>query len=136
MGWEVGLSAIRNQMPRRRAVGLAVLLVCGCATHPLDRPCAPAAPCVPPAAVAYPMQAMPGDPPGVMGARLHAAPGETATARALELSAKLEATEGEKRSLETHVRELHAALEEKDKRVAQATHDVAEARAELTRART
>lgn len=133
---EVGLTHIRSHLPKRPAVGLAVLLVCGCAMHPFHRRCDSPAPCVTQAPVAYGMPPIVGDPPGVMGARLHVAPGETATARALELSAKLEATENEKQGLATHVRDLHATVEEKDKQLAQATKDVTEARAELARART
>ena len=118
------------------AVALVVLLVCGCATNPCHRCGHSPAPGVPPAPVAYETQAIPGAPPGVVGSRLQIAPGETATARALELSAQLEAIANEKQGLATHVRELHAALEERDKRLAQATADVNAAREELARART
>jgi chromosome segregation ATPase len=72
----------------------------------------------------------------VVGTRLHVAPGETATARALELSAKLDAAENEKQALAARVRDLQAALETKDKALKQATTEVTEARAELARART
>ena len=71
--------------------------------------------------------------PSVISARLQLAPGETATARALELKEKLADMQQQCDTLAQRVRELQAQLHEKDRALLQTSGEIQRARQEVAR---
>jgi septal ring factor EnvC (AmiA/AmiB activator) len=73
--------------------------------------------------------------PTAGGGLLNLAPHETAVERAVELAQRLGVVEAEKQALAIHVRQLEAALEARDRMLAESAREVEQATAEMTATR-
>jgi len=73
--------------------------------------------------------------PTSVGGLLNLAPGESLAERAIDLNARLAASDADRQTLETRARELTAALEARDRALAQHSQDIHDAVEEVSRAR-
>jgi hypothetical protein len=73
--------------------------------------------------------------PTALGSQLNLRPDETVVERALELTARLNLTEEEKKALAVRVQQLEQTLEQKEKALTQSTREVQAATEEVAKAR-